>query len=402
MAQGFFGGNPDYSAPYFEERDKARQRVDQQAAQAAAIAEMLGYYTPELQQKVTQPLGYNPTIGESLLGAPVRGLGKAFGSERLQQVGAQQPFNLGQVQPQVPPGTDPQTRELLKSIGLEMGMQPAGREQVISGVPSEVSGQPRLRTKTERDAERYQQEKMWELITRNYKTEQDRRLAESQIQQNQAAAELNFSTSLLNQQKFQQGPTKTETQAFLDSLPAINEERIARGKQPWTYFDMQLKLKQASKSPASKAAKIQWFELAQEYGFGGTPLEFEQMLAQAKWDPLEVANKIVHHKDSIIPFMPEHLNEDGTPNTDALQEFKTQLAIQLVDSMEQLNQKRRASGESGLWRDEPTRIPPQLKASGVSMDELQQFMRDFSIPTIEQAIQMYMDVYNEQEAQRKK
>ena len=73
---------------FFRQRERGRQEITQESAQAAAVAEMLGYYTPELQQRVTQPLGQNPTAGESLLGAPVRGLGKLFGNEGMQQFGA--------------------------------------------------------------------------------------------------------------------------------------------------------------------------------------------------------------------------------------------------------------------------------------------------------------------------
>jgi hypothetical protein len=394
---------------FFQQRERGRQEINQEAAQAAAVAEMLGYYTPELQQKVTQPLGQNPTVGENLLGAPVRGLGNLFGNEAMQQYGATQPFDLGQAQPQqapqypqIPPGTDPQTRELLESIGLEMGLSPPQKAEIVPGVPSETIGQPRLKTKVERDAERFQQEQVWDLIMKNYQTEQQRRQVEAEIQQAQAAAELNFSTSLLNQQKFQNGPTKTETQAFLDSLPEINEQRTAAGKRAWTYFDMQKSLKEASRSPAKGAAKVQWFELAKQYIPSLTPIQWEQMIAQAKWDPYEVANKIFYHRDSLLPFMDEMNNPDGTPNEEARRAFITEMALGSIDVMNTLNEKRRANGESLLWKDEPVTIPPQLKASGVTMEELQQFMLDFKIPTIGQAIQMYMDLYEDTEAQRKR
>ncbi len=58
------GNQPvNYAAPFFAERERSRQEMNQRAAYAASIAEAAGGFTPGLEQQVLAPLGQYPTIG---------------------------------------------------------------------------------------------------------------------------------------------------------------------------------------------------------------------------------------------------------------------------------------------------------------------------------------------------
>jgi len=383
---------PNFAAPYFEERQRSIQQTDKEAAQAAALAESLGYYTPELQQRATQPLGQNPTMGESLFGAPARGLGKLIGNQSLQNVGAAQPFDLGQAPP-MPTGVDNDSRAIMKQVAESLGLKLPDRKQVIPGVPSETYGQPRLRTKTERDLERESQDNAWKLLIKNYQTDQERQKINAEIENKQAQSKYYEQLALEAEDKRRRGPTPTEASLLKDSVDAENQYREATGKEPMLYTDMLMimaKVKKNPTKPAAKAAKVQWFELSQVYGFDGTPQDFDLLLERMKWNPTAVAMGVVYSRDSDIPFRPEFVNDPQ-----ALNDFIAKLAIQYADVAKEVNQEQMSLGEDDFL-DGPVEIPKELKDSGVTLGELQEFMQEFKVPTLKAAIKMYMDVYKQE------
>jgi hypothetical protein len=153
------------SEEYFRQQQLSDQNVNQRAAYASAIAEALGQYTPQLEQEALLPLAQRPTVAENLLSAPVRGIGKLFGSEKLQQYGAPQAFDLGYAppqgtpMPQIPEGLPAELKETLQGMASSLGYgQPQGKKDTLPNVPSETSGRARLKTRTEREAEQRMQD----------------------------------------------------------------------------------------------------------------------------------------------------------------------------------------------------------------------------------------------------
>ena len=395
-----YGQVPDFSAPFIEERDKARQQVSEEAAQAAALAEMLGFYTPELQQRVTQPLGYNPSAGESLLGAPVRGLGRILGSERLQQVGAPRAFDIGQAPfpqqqfgqmeaPPIPAGTDPETKELLNALGMDMGLKPHAPPKVTPSLPSEASGTPRLKTKRGHDMETAQQTRLWELYIKNYQTEQEREQIQSEIDKNRAYSEYLSQTGQAAVERARRPANVTEAGLIKDSVDRINEERTQQGLKPILYTDMIKSLKAASKNPT---ARIQMYNLMKEkYGYVGTLLDFERDMKRAGWDPIQAAHKMFFAPQSTLPFDVPH---------DEWNEYMARMASEMAESIDVLDEEMKARGETGLMSTYAP-IPQSLKDAKVTETDIFDFMQEFGVPTRDQAIEMMLNVQKRQEEMRK-
>ena len=370
---------------FFKQRERSNQEIDTEAAQAAAVAEMLGYYTPELQQKVTQPLGQNPTVGENLLSSPIRGLGHLFGNEGMQQYGAPQEFDLGQAQPQYQPqmpqfpsGTDPETKQMLERMGLEMGFSPAGKEQVIPDVPSETMGRPRLKTNREYKQEAEQRENVWKLITDNYQTEQQRRQVEAEIESKLAAAEYNRQIVKESQDRVERGPDPTEMRMIKEYVDSRNEEGIATGGpnyKPLTSYEILREWQELknSKSTGKPAAKIQMYNMAVEQGYVGKIWEFEKLLKRLNYDPYKVASEIFYGRYSDLPFRPEYRSDPR-----ARAQKIAEMAIEITQAMDIVHEQERAYGGDGLYKEPPPEpIPERLVKEGVDEYALSKFQEQF-------------------------
>jgi len=282
-------GYIDYSAPYAAEKERGKQQISQEAAYASALAEQLGQWTPELQAQALRPLGYTPTVGESLIGAPVRGLGKLLGIESMQQVGAPRPFDIGQVQPQaapqyppLPEGTPPEMREALEGIAQQMGYTPQVEPTTVPSVPSEIVGKPRLRTKVERDAERVQQERVWDLIMQTYQTDQERQMAEAQLAQTIQQTKESQAREAEIMKRTARGIPPTE-------WSLIKDEMEKEGK---SFTDI---VRELNAVKANKTAALQIYDAAVSAGdFTGTFEQWTTIMNRAKWNPIEAASKIFY------------------------------------------------------------------------------------------------------------
>lgn len=372
-------GYIDYSAPYAAEKERGRQQISQEAAYASAIAEQLGQYTPELQAQALRPLGHTPTVGENLLGAPIRGLGKLLGIESMQQVGAPQPFDIGQVQPQaapqyppLPEGTPPEMREALEGIAQQMGYTPQVEPETVPSVPSEIVGKPRLRTKVERDAERVQQERVWDLIMQTYQTDQERQMAEAQLQQTIQATQESQAREAEITKRTARGIPPTE-------WSLIKEEMEKEGK---SFTDI---VKEMNAIKGNKTAALQVYNAAVAAGdFEGTFVQWTRILTQAKGDPIEAASKIFYSNAFAAWSTPIEQHPEKI----------YQIANNMRLAAEKIDQDMRARTGKGLaGKDVP--IPDELLTQGVEEIDIVDTMRQTGASRT-QVIQMMMNYLTQQ------
>lgn len=339
----------DWTAGYRAERERSRGEMTQRANYAAAIAESLGYYTPELQQRVLEPMGKYPTIGESLFSAPVRGLGKLLGSERMQQVGAPQPFELtgtpppAPMMPKTPEGVPPEIQSALQMMGTSLGYQPYQDKPTIPNLPSETIG-PRLKTKIERESQTKMQDKAWEFITKHYQSEEEKAKANAYIDYMKSQAEYGQANAEYKRALVSQGLPKTQ-------WDLIYNEMKATGK---SYSDIQAKIRAASKS---KAAELQLYEKAKEQGYSGTIVEFRQDLKKTDYDLIKLAGQIFAK------------NPWATmENTEEEQAKKIlELANGLAEGLDSIERNMIEQGES-LNTEKPgqRKLPPELLNMGIT------------------------------------
>jgi len=372
-------GYVDYSAPYFAEKEKGRQQISQEAAYASAMAEKLGQYTPELQAAALQPMGYTPTVGESLIGAPIRGLGKLFGIESMQQVGAPQPFDIGQIQqqaaptyPPLPEGTPPEMREALEGIAQQMGLTPQQEPTTVPSVPSEVVGKPRLKTNVEREAERRQQEQVWDLIMQTYQTDQERQMAEAQIEQTRQATEQSRAQTAEIQKRTARGLPPTEWSLIKDEMEKTGE----------SFTDI---IRKVNAAKANKTAALQIYDAAIAAGhFSGTFEQWTALMNRAKWNPIEAATKMFY------------ANPFAAFSTPIDQHW--QVIYQMADNMskvaDKIDQDMLARTGRGLaGKDIP--IPDELMAQGITEKDIADDMKATGASRT-QAIQMMMNYLKQQ------
>ena len=339
----------------------------------------LGQYTPELQAQALRPLGYTPTVGESMIGAPIRGLGKLLGIESMQQVGAPRPFDIGQVQPQaapqyppLPEGTPPEMREALEGIAQQMGYTPQQEPTTIPSVPSEIVGKPRLKTKVERDAERVQQERVWDLIMQNYQTDQERKMAEAQLAQTIQATQESQARQAEIVKRTARGIPPTE-------WSLIKDEMEATGK---SFTDI---MKQLNAVKANKTAALQVYDaVVASDQFGGTFEQWTTIMNRAKWNPIDAATKIFYAN----PF---------TAFSTPIEQHSTvihQIATTMSEAADQLEQDMLArTGKGFPGKDIP--IPDELLAQGVAEIDISDIMKEQGVSRT-QAIQMLMNYLMQQ------
>ena len=375
MAQGYI----DYSAPYFAEKERGRQQISQEAAYAAAVAAQLGQYTPELQAQALRPLGYTPTVGESMIGAPVRGLGKLLGIESMQQVGAPRPFDIGQVQPQaapqyppLPEGTPPEMREALEGIAQQMGYTPQPEPTTIPSVPSEIVGKPRLRTKVERDTERAQQDRVWDLIMQNYQTDQERQMAEAQIAQTIQATKESQAREAELTKRTTRGLPPTE-------WSLIKDEMEKEGK---SFTDI---VKELNAVKANKTAALQIYDAAVAAGdFEGTFEQWTTIMNRAKWNPIDAATKIFYANPFAVFSIPLEQHPDRI----------YQIANNMSKAADKIDQDMIARTGKGLaGKDVP--IPDELLTQGVKEIDIVDTMRQTGASRT-QVIQMMINYLTQQ------
>lgn len=381
-------GYIDYSAPYFAEKERGRQQISQEAAYASAIAEQLGQYTPELQAQALRPLGYTPTVGESLIGAPIRGLGKLLGVESMQQVGAPRPFDIGQTQPQVAPtypslpeGTPPEMREALEGIAQQMGYTPQPEPITTPSIPSEVVGKPRLKTDKEWKAEQRYSDKVWDFIMQKYQTKEERKMAEAELANKIQETEYQNQLALESKARRERGVTPTEHTLMAQELESRNAEREEQGLSPVYYTDLVKKV--AGFKKAKPAALLQVYELAVEQGYDGSIMSFKIDMERLKWDPLGMAQKIFFGSNSLLPFQVER--EDWS-------KFMQDMAISYADAAEEIDREAKARGDKGFLDDTP--IPEELVAQGVKEADIIKTMEETGGSRV-QVIQMLMDYLNQ-------
>jgi len=376
MAQGYV----DYSAPYFAEKERGRQQMNQEAAYASAMAEKLGQYTPELQAAALRPLGQNPTVGENLLGAPIRGLGNLFGIESMQQVGAPQPFDLGQVQQEAPPqypalpdGTPPEMRQALENIAQQMGFAPQQKESTTPTVPSETVGKPRLKTQYERDMAKAQQEQVWDLILKTYQTDQQRRAAEADIQQTVQAMEESRAREREIDHRIKTGLPPSEW-SLIEKYLEENTDK--------SFVDV---MKEINAAKGNKTAKLQIYDAAIAAGhFEGTFEQWTALMNRAKWNPIEAATKMFYAN----PFA-----AFSTP-PEQHHEIIAAMALNMSQAAAQVDKQMLAEGKGGLG-DKDIPIPEELLALGTTEADLDRFQKETGA-TRTQAIQVRMNYLNQQ------
>jgi len=119
----------DYLAQYKQGKAESEQKLNQQAAYAAAIAEALGGYTPELEQMALAPIGKNPTAMERLFGAKA------------------QPFQLTGTQQESP-------SDVLSLIKRMQGETEGMPTELTGPVSGPKQGRPSLKTQKQWDLEK--------------------------------------------------------------------------------------------------------------------------------------------------------------------------------------------------------------------------------------------------------
>lgn len=346
-------GYVDYSAPYFAEKEKSLQRQNQQAAYAAGIAEQLGYYTPELQQQVLAPLGKTPTVGENILGAPVRGLGKLLGVESLQGVGAPQPFDLGQARqqpqyPSIPAGVSPEQRQAMEQIAQSMGFAPPKKEPTIPAEPSEISGKPRLKTAAERKAEQRYQDRVWDFILKTYQTDQQRQAAEAEIAQTLQAIEESKAREAEIRKRTQRGIPPNEWQLIKDYMEETGQDYVTV-------------MRQLNSLKSNKTAALQIYDAAVAAGhFGGTFEEWSRLMNRAKWNPIDAAASQFYSN----PFQVFQIPVEQHPA------YIAQVAKTLAQAAEKVNEDLLTKGGENIP------IPQELMALGITEESLSSFQNE--------------------------
>jgi hypothetical protein len=276
---------PDWGAGYRAEQERSRAELNQRANYASAIAEALGHYTPELQQEVLAPMGQYPTIGENLLSAPVRGLGKLFGNQAMQQYGAPQEFQLtGQpeappVMPPLPAGIPEDMRNFMEQMATSQGYMKPGQKQVTPNIPSEYSSStPMLKTKAERERQASFEKNMWDVIGKQYQSQLDQDTKRAMIENYQAQA-ANLKQSVIeSQEKLKLGPTPSEwtiLNTIFKEHPELDKLTIMR----------EFMTRGLDKNPS---AEIQLFNLSKQQGYGGNIAQFRALMKKASMDPARV------------------------------------------------------------------------------------------------------------------
>jgi len=365
----------DWTAGYRAERERSRAERSQRADYAAAIAESLGYYTPELQKQVLAPLGQYPTVGEYLFGAPIRGLGKLFGSEKMQQVGAPQPFELtGEplpppMMPKVPEGAAPEIQSALEMMGTSLGYQPYSEKPTVPNLPSETVGH-RLRTKQERVAQTTMQDKAWDFIIKHYQSEEERKKADAYIKYMNAQVEYSQANADYKRAIIEQGLPKTQ-------WDLVDREMKATGK---SYSEVQAKIRAASQN---KSSELQLYEKAVEQGYPGSIIEFKSDLKKTDFDLIKLAGQIFAKN----PYA-------TMENTEEEQAKKIlDLAEALADGLENIERDMIDRGESlNIEKPGQRKLPPELLNMGLNSAMIAEEALSQGL-TEDQMIQQLMDFY---------
>lgn len=392
----------DYSAPFFEERARSKQQVSQEAAQASAIAEALGYYTPELQARAVRPLGQVPTKGEQMIGAPIRGLGKLMGSETMQQWGAEVPFDLGQAQPgagfnmpQLPAGTSPEMAQQFNQIAASLGYGPAGERDTIPNVPSETSAVPRMKTQGQRKLEDELKGKVWDKILEQYQTKEQRAKAAAELEELKASSDYKRALATESRARAKRGPMMTEAQLIYD-------EAKERGMNPSAVAKLW------KSNTATPNRTIQLYEYAKKNnmlpknpdGTDQTVQEFTRGIKFAGGDMLKQLYRGFMESDAVYMIPPENWMQEifnqyeqwGT----LLEAYNQENKLKSEEKQDQKTLKRQ--GYLPLMEDMP--IPDELLVQEVTEIDIQQLMEDEGISRM-QAIEMYLDFLRQARDQRR-
>lgn len=369
-------GKVPYPTEFFAERERSRQQINQEAAYAAQIAESLGYYTPELESKVLAPLGKSPTIAENLIGAPVRGLGKLIGSERLQQVGAPQAFDLGIAQepptaPNFPPGTDPALKKQLSQMAIQLGFKPPIEDAgVVPDMPSEVSGGARLKTKSERAISAEREKRAWEFMAEHYLTEQERQAAQADIQLKQNQAQYYKARAIEFLKKARTGPNPNEW--------ALIKAEAEKGGE--SYSTVAARFRAMSKNPA---AIIQAYNYAKNHNQLPDPTmtlaQFKAMWERAGWDPI----KLAYQMHMANPFTV--LEDDPQKSLAAI----VGLTTGFVDLSAEVDRMLVEAGKEPL--DKVTTLPEELEAVGITPEMIPKLKDKYGYPSNAQTVQILLN-----------
>lgn len=273
---------PDFLAGYRAQQQLSENQMNQRAAYAAAIAEQLGRYTPELQRQVLAPLGEYPTVGEYLFSSPVRGLGKLMGNQKMQQYGAPKEFQLtGQpeaplIMPKIPEGVPPDMRAFIENYVSQ------NQRKIIPNMPSEYStSTPMMKTKTEREREAAVQTNVFNMIKDAYQSQQEQDMKKAQIANYNAQVEHFKNLNDEIQDKIKRGPTQSEWTTLNDIFkehPEMDKIDVMRN-----FFDAV-----NSGKVSAQTAEIQLFNLAQRQGYKGNIAQFRTTMKVANGDPARI------------------------------------------------------------------------------------------------------------------
>jgi len=346
---------------FWEQRARSDQETNQRAAYASSIAEALGGYTPELQHEALLPLGDRPTLGENLLGAPVRGIGHLIGNEQLQQFAAPQNFNIGTLpqqespsMPTMPAGLPPEVSAQLQQMASELGFgAPQGKPRTIPSMPSETSGRSTLKTKYERDREAAMQQQAWDFITKIYQTEEQKNQMEAQTNQLiQSAQESKAREKEIDARRARGLPPSqwTLTKEYMDENPDQDFVTV---------------MKALNAAKGNTTAKLQIYNAAKAAGdFDGTYEQWEQVMNRAKWNPIDAYSEMFYSN----PFTAFSIPLEEHPKRIA------QGAITLGLAAEQYNQEMLARGKGDAVLGANVPIPQELLALGVNERDIAQVM----------------------------